>query len=242
MSLQSYNLLSLKKLVKLVTQNAPDLQMIVLDDIVNEAYMQIVTHRKWAWRRATASLDVVLDQSWVALPADLASLDILHVRGTTTGLGIPVTLDQLSYLRVNSQSAVVQESFAYYYALSWAPQASAIALPQPRLEIFPTPTIDAAGVFQIVYSRVPAKLVADTDVLDIPPQFQQAVRHAVRTNALRESGKEGWEDDQAVLDKLLASLATEDGLLQPSLGRMHGVATAGQSTIIRADPVVNWPA
>jgi hypothetical protein len=238
MALHSTNFLALKKTVKLAISASPDAQLHPLADLVNEALTEFGALHDWAWRQKTLSLDTVAAQEYIALPTDLAHLDILQVVGSVSGLAIPVTLEEIIARR--SQQGI-DASNLYFYAVTWTTQAADNVTPIPRLELFPTPSASTSGAFVGRYTRTIARLEDDADVPDVPAQFHTLLDLYCRCHALEKVGdQKGLKFANQVFADKLERLKQESGEIQRNLGSMRCLGS-GRARVVNVAPVINYP-
>lgn len=238
-SVQSLDLASLRKAVKLALGQTPDSQLISVDTLVNDGLMQFATLRDWDWRSSTISLDTVDGQNYINLPADFAGMNDLHVVAVWIGAMIPLTLDNIQRMRALSVVSL-GTTYAFYYAISWATQTDAGTLPRARLELYPAPTSTTTGAIIGQYTKSIPKLSNATDVPNIPATMHQALKAWIQLYTRRQHGldEEPWKTNA---ERLLAAAIDEGAAAQTNLGRLEGVGTARRTRMIRTYPTIRLP-
>lgn len=240
----SFRTVTLQQLRLAYTQargHAQNAQIESVDNAINDALMELVSAHEWQWRQASLSLDTVANQSYVDLPTYFASMQTLKLFNQGAGwLPIhPVTMDQI--LAFRSATNAVATSGSYYYCVTWNPQATSTDIPLARLELFPTPATAVTGQIQGRYNSVPAALAGDTDVPNIPPQFQQALLRLVRANALGEDCQndgqlERFKFERQRYQDMIDRLKIEN-VAQSNLGHMRGAVEMANDP-----PIIVYPA
>ena len=94
MANNTYSFSALKTAVTHALGGAPD-QNISTGEIVNGALSWLCTLAPWRWKQKALSITMVNAQTYVNLPADFEEIMVIKKTGDTTGLVVPVTLDQI---------------------------------------------------------------------------------------------------------------------------------------------------
>jgi hypothetical protein len=236
----SMNLAALRKAIKAANGGAIDVQLYDIDDLINAGIMRFVTARPWRWRERSMLLNTVAAQNYIDLPADLAQLVELKTVGTLTGTINLVTLEEIARMRATTP---ISNTLIYWAALSWTTQSSASGQPIPRLELFPTPDASTTGAFTGHYLYLPAILVNNNDVPNVPPSMLPALKACVVYHALEQMGadpKKKVEPAREAYERLLGQAAGEAGGLQRDLGKIIGLGS-GRGRIVRVPVQVSYP-
>ncbi len=132
--------------------------------ILNEAGEFLVSMHSWDWLvRPSAAMSTVASQSYVALPSNLASIVSIEATDSYNNAVQLTSLDHLLALRTDTSAAA---GWLRYAAVLWAEDSSGI--PQPRLELWPTPGTSESGVFSVIYRAGWTALTQDNDTIRIP--------------------------------------------------------------------------
>lgn len=175
------NLAGLRELVKLKTNtvtNDGTLTPPALDGLVNEANLAVCADRDWPWLRTTATFSTVSGTGDYTPPADW--IRTLSVRVVDEQQMVLLTPDDLDGRYPDS-------------ATRGTPSAYAVDGSILRLRAIPN------GVFSVLhrYVKVPALLVNDADIPDLPPLFHPILAEYACALAFRRIG----DDTRAVMAK-----------------------------------------
>lgn len=182
------------------------------------------------------------------LPADFR--DIVSLQ-PTQGLVNSVTLTSLDYINQLRTNEIAVGNFAYWAAIVWGRNATTSGgKPVARLELYPTPSANAANEFTLFYRAGWTNLSADDFSIGIPDFLNSVYIQAVR--AIARGYEEEDEKAGTVFDRLqririsleFQDAQRRDGHAQASLGQMMGGAVqiqrGGSSNFLKTQ--VNGPA
>jgi hypothetical protein len=188
------------------------------------------TAHSWEWlERATASLDVVGGQSWVELPAFREIQSIVPTNALTSQFK---WTSMENILRLRNQNIGTQ--LVYRGALNY--HAVAGGAPVQRLELWPTPSSDAAGLFTMHYKAAWAPLTDDNATIPVPVFMEQVFLLAcvewikgMEEYASEESrGGSGYDRlERLKHSSLFLSAKQRDGIGQSMLGPLENGAAEG---------------
>jgi hypothetical protein len=153
--------------------------------IVNDAGKILTGKRRWNWYNRAASLNLTISQSYVAMPTDFSEFKAITYNGGSTLVRL-VSLEQIDQIRALGIASTAE----LYAAITQPGQTVVTAAPAaPRLEITPTPAASATGALLLRYRAGWTALSGDTDVANIPEQFEPLFEELVRAVAKgREDG------------------------------------------------------
>lgn len=158
---------------------------ITLAGISNDAGVELMNLRAWAWATAVdGTADFVQDQDYADLPS--AFLRFSSTPRLSSGTLTPINM--VSIARIETLRAGVDGGGnpwwgAVYHALD----GSSVLL--PRIALYPTPSAAATPGMNFTYVSGWATLTDDTDIARIPA-FMEPLYKDVLTAVAR-----GWEDD-----------------------------------------------
>lgn len=195
---------------------------VVLRTVLNQALRKLVTAHDWEWRKqGPVGINFVSGQAYCTLPSDFGEGQLLHVApySMVNPLAVHKTsLEEISLLR----GSLIQTSLEYWVAVSWPTQASTSAAPgQARLEIWPTPATSTTNALRIVYKRGFLALTTDSQVPNIPGNFERALDLMARWMIMSKefgSGAAKTVAEFAELQEELKQLAEVDGGQEQNLG------------------------
>lgn len=154
--------------------------------LINEAGEYVSSMHGWQWqRRPATTLDFVGGQGYVELPTDFGRILSLQYTDSLTNIAKPTTLDDLQIKRTSWNSGITD----LYYALSYYLPSTGI--PRQRLEIWPTPDVDSAGVLTLVYSVGWVDVSKDVDPIPVPAWLRPLFLQVVRCFAARDAADPG---------------------------------------------------
>lgn len=195
-------------------------------EVLNEALRYVFGYANWNWKlRPPALLDLVEDQEYVSLPSDFGSggeLLTVHSVWAPVTFVSKVGLDDIARLR----GTPVASYMSFYVAVASPNQTTTAVRPAgPRLEIWPTPADDVSDAFRITYRAGPATLTSDSQIPNIPQEFESALTLVARARImLYEIGSNSPDAvaEFAAAKDELARLMESDGSMEPDAGRMNG--------------------
>lgn len=210
----------------------------VRDNWINGAGRHLYSMHQWGFTAPDAiKRDYVAGQDYIVLPDDFGSLiDLTATDGTNDSVSI-IELSRLTQLR--NTPIEITGTGRRYAAISWPRLPDPVGeMPNPRLELWPSITSDSAGAVTILYRARWMDLKNSTDVAATQWHVENLLTILVAAFA------RGWgEEDAADLDDRLGKIGRgevykaakeQDGMIQPSLGRMSGGA------IGISDPTNPW--
>jgi len=196
--------------------------------VVNSALDYVARFHAWHWRiKHDISLDTLNAIATVDLPVDFGGLIQLWGRTSpyTTKRFRPVNQWEMPIIRQRATDVAANARMAttIFYTVTGKTQASVTALGKYQLEIHPVPTA-VTDAFHLVYLRLPATMSGDTDVPDLPPDFQDVLYQAVRAFAtMREMVKESDPDWVRLHEMLKAQVAFNGVIAGPDLAKLSHV-------------------
>lgn len=188
--------------------------------LVNAAGRHAVSMYPWSFMgRASATLNIVGLQNYVALPVDFGNLDAINA---TNSLYRRIRMTSVSEILGLRTSLVSVGAWTYIGAISWADST------QPRLEIWPTPDVSQTAALTIFYKARWVDLVGDKDAVLIPtfmePLLIQLVRAFARGYEMEDQGSMGERLQEIENGPIMAAAIRFDGSAQYNLGPMRGSA------------------
>lgn len=165
-------------------------------EISNHAGLWLFGIEGWNFlERQTATLDFVADQNYAELPSNLVTVvDVQTTNSLTSGFDL-TTLTRVLDLRTKDFPS---PNF-FYGAVSNKPNTNGV--PEPILEVWPTPSSASAGALTMVYRAGWTMLTDDSDHVSIPV-FMEPIYVA----ALRAFAKGYEEEDDGNVAARLAGL------------------------------------
>lgn len=145
--------------------------------VIDDAGKKMLNLRPWAWMvRPTTTLGTTASQSYITLPTDFGS--IVTIEYTQ---GISARTVQSTFTVIDQYRSIlnVAPGYVMYLKVDWNPDADGV--PQPRLEVMPTPSTTDATALTLRYRPRWVELAAtDQTYVPIPdwmePLFIQLVR------------------------------------------------------------------
>lgn len=167
--------------------------------------------------------------SYVTLPADVAEITAITTKNNAIANVLICTLEEIAYRR-GSPNAIAYDGL-YRACLSFPTQADTThTMPQPQLEIWPTPTASSPlGDLSLTYRGGAVQLVNQTDVPNIPAKLERLITLTARLFVL------GYEEGQLQEDKLwqneFAAMKAADGRQELTIGQLKGGAVQGMNPV-----------
>lgn len=196
-------------------------------ELVNEAGQYLCAMHDWGWlERPAASLDFVANQTYVSLPSDFGKLVKAVMLNNLSAIVYETSLTHIERLR----GSTYVDPFVYYVAIAYPAQSGATTLvPNPRLEIWPTPGTSETGAMSAVYLAGWTVLSAMNHVAAIPLDMEPLLLQLVR--AYGQAAGRGGIMLQDLLDRIeqgamVNRLKSSYGGVQGTLGQMMGGAVA----------------
>lgn len=185
-------------------------------EILNAAGAHLVTMYDWSWlERGAASLDEVASQDYLTLPTDF--LAPIGIQAAELNRAFCWTsLRELLDLRRGNVLNGMTTYGAIVYNTSVAPQ----------IQVYPTPTANATGVYSLFYQATWAQLLTDTETIPVPRHVENLFLEVARAFAM------GWEKTTVTQElEMVAQGAVyfaaiaADQTTQTEFGRLqHGAA------------------
>lgn len=148
---------------------------ITLENALDFAGMELMNRHPWPWKlNVSVTLSPVGGQDYIDLPDNFG---VLRSVASTDGAIVPCTIEQIHRMR---ESDTVPGGCWYVAAYLWTSQATADAVPTPRLEIYPTPEDSSTPTLSVVYDRRWVPLDSDTSVPDMPEEMHEALAELAR--------------------------------------------------------------
>ncbi len=233
-----------KARMKQAIGNADPATGFTLLEILNESLRDVYGYAEWSWKTgAPASIDFVANTAYAALPTDFGTGQLLSVHSPLVPIYrvIKTTLDDIAAKR----GLIVSMPMTTYVAVSWPSQLNSVLAPgQARLEIWPTPSTSRTGAITITYRRGPATLTSDSQVPNIPVNFESALTSWARAQTmLRELGAsdQGAVAEYNFAKSQLDSLKEQDGAQDSDLGLIQGAVMGASYDPLHFDPTLPIP-
>lgn len=175
-------------------------------DVLNEAGEFLFGLHPWKFlERGAATLAFVADQTYVDLPSDFR-----EVIGYNTTEGVTGNIEMTTHQAlVEMRTVGLSYSWTTYVAVTHYVDAAGV--PQPKFEVYPTPTAADANALTIFYRAGWVRLTDDSDVIPIPDYMRSLYLAIVRAFA------QGYEhDNEATVDMRLAPIVG-NGRVKPPL-------------------------
>lgn len=199
-------------------------------EVLNEALRHLFTYADWTWKhRAPALLTITQNVSFVPLPSDFGtSGELLSVHSVWSPEVFveKVSLGDIADLR----GSIATTYTKFYVAVSYPTQTAATSRPgAARLEIWPTPAETITSAFRVNYKSGPVDLTGNTDVPNVPREYEAALTLLARAMILRY---EAGADSPAYLSEMKAAtdelerLREADGAVDPDAGALSPGAAA----------------
>jgi hypothetical protein len=193
-------------------------------DVLNEAGEWLCNAHPWEWlQSASASLDFVQDQNFVALPTNIYDLTAINM---TNGLQVGFELTSLPFI-IDRRTQEIGNTL-YFWGRVHYHQVAGGEEPIPVLELWPAPTSAQTDAITIFYRAGWTKITGDTAKVPVPSWMDSVVIQCVRAFA-RGYEEEDEERMETRLDTLASSslwraATLRDGALQADLGDLQGGA------------------
>lgn len=195
--------------------------------IANDAGIHLYTMHPWRWREgASVTVNLVNDQAYVDLPADLGEITAWGISGRNRSIGW-TTPEHLAELR---EKDALAGHGGYYAAISQPPQANQESeLPAWRMELHPKVTVEDESI--TLWYRREWPFVSDANhVLAIRRHVQPLYMQLVRAFTIG-----GWTGTQDTTSLMLSEIESgaifraaknADGRIQPHMGPVRNGAIA----------------
>jgi hypothetical protein len=185
---------------------------------INTAGRRLTGEHAWAWRKTMADLPAVINQPYIALPADFGNSEGPPVLKGVIGTVYLVTIAKLMEMR---QYTIPTFGVDQYVAFGQQDQSG---VPVPVMHLYPTPTANGTPTFTLAYQRKWIDLTSGGagGAVRIPTEFEGALISACRSKA-KAIEEEDPGVDEAQYQAEVTRLWTEDP------GRAIGM------TVIRGD-------
>lgn len=200
----------------------PDVR-IDLAQTANEALSYLFNAHQWSWRgRPPTVLTAVVSQEYLDLPADFG--EIIAVNRPNREVQLTSIQDLVHRRNLTLVPPPIASVFA---ALSYPAQTDQTAeAPNPRLEIFPTPT--DTDIYTLSYRAGPILLTDPANVPNIPPEYERLfillcrafIRDYEEQDSTSEWAKIGTKESPGEMQRLME----HDGVQQANLGQLRGGA------------------
>ncbi len=201
-------------------------------DLVNWAGNWLVDVHGWGWReQPPETVAVTGGQAFVNLPLNTAQITAYDA---TEGLVNSLELtDMQTIIRLRTDTEIAS-NWNIWAAVAWNVDANGI--PQPRLELYPTPEATDTAAFTVQIRLGWSILADDTDIVQLPFWMESIYNRSVRAYA------RGYEEEDAMsLEEQQMRLVTgpefraavrRDALTQADEGPIAGGAVA-QGRVLR---------
>lgn len=157
-------------------------QLIGIDTrrVLDEAGRNLLNLRPWEFmKRPPVTLGFTATQSFIVLPTDFSSIVTLEY---TQGLSARVNQTTLTQIAQYRSLLSVMPGYLLYVSPVWNPDTNGV--PQPRLEIFPTPqSTDATALTMIYRPRWIDSATSDQTYIPIPDWMESVFLQLVRATA-----------------------------------------------------------
>lgn len=195
----------------------PDSRVDLLQ-VLNDALRYLYNQHAWSFReRPILTVTTTPDQNYVELPEDFGEL--ISVQFATRNVSL-TSLTDIAHRRANTLLPPPQS--AVYVALSFPAQVDVTSSqPLPRLEIFPD--VISADDYDIEYRGGPIALTEDSDVPNIPPDYERVLTLLARSftcDIEEQDSTVEWDKANVEIERL----KDHDALTQSNMGQMQGGA------------------
>lgn len=192
----------------------------------NDAGHRLLTAHQWEWRtKGPVALPVAANSDTLDLPRDFGTL--LNVWVPNTGIYTAVqVVSRESMGLLLAEGASVSIVGGTLYVCFNASTDTLHASTKPKALLYPTPTTAGSPTLQVIYARKWARVTAadDDSPVEIPEEFEDLLTLGARAAAWkRENGTSDFIDISDYAAQLEV-MKQEDGLRQPSEGRITGGA------------------
>mgnify|MGYP001559722213 CR=1 FL=1 len=208
--------------IRLTLGGSPDPVLSTLQ-LVNMTGKHFVSMTSWRYLEGVeATLDTVLSQTWLALPANFKSPIALY--GATSNAAIEwTTREALNEMRAQSTPA---GTGGYTYAVVETVAATGSTPPTTRLAIFPPSSTTASAVYRMVYRAGWANLTADATYVPIPVWgenlFETLLMAFARGLQREEQGSTDKRLEEIARGRIFRNALHDDRTKQPEHGRIQG--------------------
>jgi hypothetical protein len=211
-----------KALMRHAIGNVEPASGVDLLEVLNDALRELYAFHDWEFARRlqTTGLNLVSGQSYITLPSDFGTLKSIDTTVNDIITVSKVSLEELERLR----STIYSGTFDFFVALAFPSQTSASVRPAtPQLQIWPTPTSNISNAMRIQYIAKAVDLSADTDVPNIPKEFESALATLARGKLMM------WERDGDINEyqsaiAMLTKMKEADGSSEDEVGTITGGA------------------
>lgn len=132
-----------------------------IDRTLNDTLEEIYAAGDWWWKRVASTLTATIDQAYIALPSDFASLYIPEIYKTNEEGFISIIRDETEFQRADVTYTSNAEPI--WGMLLWD---NSLTTPAPVLRLVPTP--DAAYVYTLLYRRTSPELTGGAGGVTAP--------------------------------------------------------------------------
>lgn len=191
--------------------------------IFNRAGNAVFTRHRWSWRSQTTTLTAVANQGYIPLPYDFAAMTAVSM---TNGANQVQVCSRARIMELLQSSVLYSGSGGVWYVAfdGYDRQVNAELLPQPRMDIYPTPTSDGTPTLTLEYQRQWRRMVASdpNGIPNLPDHLEWALVLKFRA-MLKALHFEDPGAEEALYEAEVQRLIQED-VPQMSYGRMRGGA------------------
>lgn len=191
-------------------------------EVLNDALRELYVFHDWEFTRRlkTTGINFVSGQAYVTLPTDFGTLVSID---TTVNDIITVTKTSLAEVE-RLRSTIYSGTYDFFVALSFPTQTSVTTRPGvPRLEIWPTPATSISDAIRIQYLATAVDLSADTDVPNIPKEFESALATLAR-GKIKFLEFDGDTTEYNAAIAMMTKLKESDGASEQEVGGITGGA------------------
>lgn len=181
---------------------------------INQAVKRFSIEEKWPWLYTEATTTVNANQSLLAMNTDVSLNRHFSLAYTVTGetaLRVPKRVGPAEGRKLRRRYSTPGSEVFWYYHVSTTTTASGNSMVvTPSIRLIPTP--NRALNVEVGYIRVPADLVNDTDVPEVPEEYQECILSWATAMAwlrelrARDKAQEQFELYAAVLAQAKADL------------------------------------
>ncbi len=194
-------------------------------EIANEAGHWLYALEDWnCLARPDADLSLVVDQSWIDLPADFGAIVSDRVR-TSTGFGHSLRLGTQEEVR-DARDTNLGSALAYVGCIVHTGPGLTGPRSTARLEIGPVPSASATSVFKLSYKAGWVEVGDGSDHILVPSWMQsvyvEAATAFVAGREAEDAGSLADRLDRLTTSALMIALRSRDGAIQTSFGPMRG--------------------
>jgi hypothetical protein len=187
--------------------------------LLNTAGVHLANLRPWRWlARPLATLSLVANQSWIALPSDFLSFDGARPIRLTDGTGVVSTVTSDEILTARTDPTWTPSATCWQVALGYS---TALA---PRLDLDRTPTANSADYFTYSYRAGWSALASVEATIPVPtwcePLYVEIVRECAR--AYTDDQVPNVRIDRIKQSAIYMDAEATDSLAQRNLGQMVG--------------------